>query len=148
VLPSSSSEFATLNILLETARKLNSSSVLDEVLHTLLDTSLRLTNAERGFVFLREGNEWLMAVGRNSRGDILADDATISRSSLMEAVNSGCEFVVTEADDLDKLVGRMSVENYGLSSVICIPLRRISLDAGKTDPRQPLFVRTPFRGEP
>jgi serine phosphatase RsbU (regulator of sigma subunit) len=76
-----------------------------------------------------------MAAGRNSRGDILADDATISRSSLMEAVNSGCEFVVTEADDLDKLVGRMSVENYGLSSVICIPLRRISLDADKTDPR-------------
>lgn len=135
VLPSSSSEFATLNILLEAARKLNSSSVLDEVLHVLLDTSLRLTNAERGFVFLRDGNEWLMAAGRNSRGDILADDATISRSSLMEAVNSGCEFVVTEADDLDKLVGRMSVENYGLSSVICIPLRRISLDADKTDPR-------------
>lgn len=134
-LPSGSGEFATLNILLEAARKLNSSSVLEEVLHILLDTSLRLTNAERGFVFLREEGEFRMAAGRNSRGDTLADDATISRSSLMEAVSSGCEFVVTEADDLDKLVGRMSVENYGLSSVICIPLRRISLEPDKTDPR-------------
>jgi phosphoserine phosphatase RsbU/P len=135
VLPTGSSEFGTLNIMLEAARRLNSSSVLDEVLHTLLDTSLRLTNAERGFVFLREGGEFRMAAGRNARGDVLADDATISRSSLMEAVNSGCEFVVTEAEDLDKLVGRMSVENYGLSSVICIPLRRISLEPEKTDPR-------------
>ena len=135
VLPSGSNEFATLNILLEAARKLNSSEVLDEVFHTLLDTSLRLTNAERGFVFLREGDGFRMAAGRNSRGDVLADDATISRSSLMEAVRSGCEFVVTEADDMEKLLGRMSVENYGLSSVICIPLRRISLDADKTDPR-------------
>jgi serine phosphatase RsbU (regulator of sigma subunit) len=135
VLPSGSSEFATLNLLLEAARKLNSSSVLEEVLHTLLDTSLRLTNAERGFVFLREGDGFRMAAGRDARGEILADDATISRSSLMEAVNSGCEFVVTEADDMDKLVGRMSVENFGLSSVICIPLRQISLEPDKTDPR-------------
>lgn len=135
VLPTGSNEFATLNILLEAARKLNSSGVIDEVFHTLLDTSLRLTNAERGFVFVREGDTFRMAAGRNSRGDVLADDATISRSSLMEAVNSGCEFVVTEADDLDKLVGRLSVESFGLSTVICIPLRRISLDPEKTDPR-------------
>lgn len=134
VLPTGS-EFATLNILLEAARKLNSSNVLDEVFHTLLDTSLRLTNAERGFVFLREGENFKMVAGRNARGDVLADDATISRSSLMEAVNSGCEFVVAEADDLEKLVGRMSVESFGLSTIICIPLRRISLDADKTDPR-------------
>ncbi len=135
VLPAGSSEFATLNILLEAARKLNSSGVIEEVFQTLLDTSLRLTNAERGFVFLRESGQFRMVAGRNARGDVLGDDATISRSSLMEAVNSGCEFVVTEADDMDKLMGRMSVENFGLSSVICIPLRRMSLDADKTDPR-------------
>jgi len=101
--------------------------VLDEVLHVLLDSSLRLTRAERGYVFLREEGEFRMAAARNAHGDALHDDSTISRSSLMDAATSGCEFVVTEADDLDKLVGRVSVENYGLSSVICIPLRRISL---------------------
>jgi len=134
-LPTGSSEVATINILLEAARRLNSSGVLEEVFQTLLDSSLRLTNAERGFVFLREGAEFRMVAGRNARGDVLSDDATISRSSLMEAVNSGCEFVVTEADHMAKLLGRMSVENFGLSSVICIPLRRFSLDADKTDPR-------------
>jgi len=54
-LPTGSSEVATLNILLEAARRLNSSGVLEDVFQTLFDSSLRLTNAERGFVFLREG---------------------------------------------------------------------------------------------
>ena len=50
-------ELSALNVLLEAARKLNRSSVLEEVLITLVDTALRLTRAERGFVFLRRKTE-------------------------------------------------------------------------------------------
>jgi sigma-B regulation protein RsbU (phosphoserine phosphatase) len=125
-------ELSALNVLLEAARKLNRSSVLEEVLVTLLDTSLRLTRAERGFVFLRdEDGAYRMAAARNARGETMTDDATISHSTLQEAAESGCEFVVTEADGADKLVGRRSVEDYGLSSVICIPLRKTSLADGQ-----------------
>ena len=42
-----------LNVFLEAARKLNTSGVLDDVLNALLEAALRLTRAERGFVFLR-----------------------------------------------------------------------------------------------
>ena len=48
------SDFEMLNVFLEAARKLNSTGVLEDVLHTLLEASLRLTKAERGFVFLRD----------------------------------------------------------------------------------------------
>ena len=40
-----------LTLFLEAARKLNTSGVLDEILVTLLDTTLKLTRAERGYVF-------------------------------------------------------------------------------------------------
>ena len=143
----SAGEFATLNLLLEAARKLNSSTVLEEVLVTLLEMSLRLTRAERGFVFLRQDDgKFRLAAGRNSRGDPLLDDDTISHSSLEEAAASGCEFVVTEAEETGKLVGRRSVEDFGIASVICIPLWNRSVtgesDSGqKAAPHQQQDVR-------
>lgn len=141
MLPSGTGDLTSLALLLETARKLNSSTVIDEVLVTVLDTSLRLTNAERGFLFLRDREgEYRMAAGRDARGFPLEDDQSISRSSLMETVESGCEFVVAEADDLDKLVGRDSVDAFGLSSVICIPLRRIPKGADPASNVQNLGV--------
>src|SRR4029078_4671227 len=42
-----------LTIFLEAARKLNTTGVLDEILLTLLDVTLKLTGGERGYVFLR-----------------------------------------------------------------------------------------------
>jgi serine phosphatase RsbU (regulator of sigma subunit) len=125
-------ELLALNVLLEAARKLNRSSVLEEVLVTLLDTSLRLTRAERGFVFLREETGgFRLAAARNGRGETLTDDATISHSTLQEAADSGSEFVVNEEDDSDKLAGRMSVMYHGIASVICIPLRKTSMADGR-----------------
>ena len=52
---------------LEAARKLNTTGVLDDILLTLIDSTLKLTGAERGYVFLCEGPEKLrLAAGRNA----------------------------------------------------------------------------------
>src|ERR1700726_676663 len=82
-----------LTLFLEAARKLNTTGVLDEILVTLLDATLKLTRAERGYVFMRdeEGNLRL-AAGRNSKGEPLLDDTTISHSILDEGVKSNSEF--------------------------------------------------------
>jgi phosphoserine phosphatase RsbU/P len=40
-----------LTLFLEAARKLNTAGVLDEILMTMLEVTLRLTRAERGYVF-------------------------------------------------------------------------------------------------
>ena len=72
-----------LNVFLEAARKLNSTGVLDDVLQTLLEASLRLTKAERGFVFLREPmGELRLVAGRDKNGETINDDSTISKSVL------------------------------------------------------------------
>jgi phosphoserine phosphatase RsbU/P len=122
------SDFEMLNVFLEAARKLNSTNVLEDVLHTLLEASLRLTKAERGFVFLRDPmNELRMAAGRDKNGEVIHDDSTISKSVLRDAAESASEFLVTDTADSDKLSGRQSVMAQNLKSVICIPLRRVGI---------------------
>jgi phosphoserine phosphatase RsbU/P len=119
------SDLEMLNVFLEAARKLNTSGVLDDVLHTLLEAALRLTHAERGFVFLRQPDgELRLAAGRDKAGEKITDDSTISRSVLRDAARSASEFLVTDTDDSGKLVGRESVVAHNLHSVICIPLRK------------------------
>ena len=119
------SDLEMLNVFLEAARKLNTSGVLDDVLQTLLEAALRLTHAERGFVFLRHADgELRLAAGRDKNGESIADDSTISRSILRDAANSASEFLVTDTDDTGKLAGRESVVAHNLHSVICIPLRK------------------------
>src|SRR6266566_454578 len=50
---SESTDLEKLTLFLEAARKLNTTGVLDEILVTLLDATLKLTRGERGYVFLK-----------------------------------------------------------------------------------------------
>jgi sigma-B regulation protein RsbU (phosphoserine phosphatase) len=131
------SDLEMLNVFLEAARKLNTSGVLDDVLHTLLEAALRLTHAERGFVFLRHPDgELRLAAGRDKNGESIHDDSTISRSALRDAAKSASEFLVTDTDDTGKLAGRESIVAHNLHSVICIPLRKTVIqDKAREDTR-------------
>jgi len=114
-----------LILFLEAARKLNTVGVLDEILMTLLDVTLKLTRAERAFVFMKnETGELRLAAGRNSKGDALLEDTTISHSILEDALKSNSEFVLTDTSRSLDLSGRKSIVAYDLRTVICVPLRK------------------------
>jgi sigma-B regulation protein RsbU (phosphoserine phosphatase) len=114
-----------LTLFLEAARKLNTIGVLDEILVTLIDATLKLTRAERGYIFLKDDEGKLrLAAGRNSKDEPLLDDKTISHSILDEALNSNSEFLVTDTSRSVDLAGRHSIVAYDLRTVICIPLRK------------------------
>jgi len=114
-----------LTLFLEAARKLNTTGVLDEILVTLLDATLKLTRAERGYVFLKtEDGNLRLAAGRNSKAEPLLDDKTISHSILDEALKSNSEFLVTDTSQSLDLAGRQSIVAYDLRTVICVPLRK------------------------
>jgi phosphoserine phosphatase RsbU/P len=125
-----SSDLEKLTLFLEAARKLNTAGVLDEILMTMLEVTLRLTRAERGYVFLKddEGNLRLGA-GRNSKGEALLDDKTISHSALEESLRSNSEFLLTDTGSSADLAGRQSIVAYDLRTVICIPLRKRQVQA-------------------
>ncbi|HZR33633.1 MAG TPA: SpoIIE family protein phosphatase [Terriglobales bacterium] len=117
-----------LALFLEAARKLNTTGVLDEILVTLVESTLRLTGSERGYVFLREPDGSLrLAAGRNAEGMPLLDDKTISHSILDEAINSNSEFLVSDTTKSTDLAARNSIIAYDLRTVICIPLRKMQV---------------------
>jgi phosphoserine phosphatase RsbU/P len=114
-----------LTLFLEAARKLNTIGVLDEILVTLIDATLKLTRAERGYIFLRdEDGNLRLAAGRNHKGEPLLDDKTISHSILEEALRSNSEFLITDTSQSLDLAGRHSIVAYDLRMVICMPLRK------------------------
>ncbi|HWR34507.1 MAG TPA: SpoIIE family protein phosphatase [Clostridia bacterium] len=126
------SELETLRMFLEAAHALNTSGVLTDVLVTLIDSALRLTRAERGFVFLcdRRG-ELELAQGRDNRGLVLTEAKGISRSVLREATSTASEFLVTGTEDEAKLAGRQSIVAHDLRTIVCIPLRRSQFRKGE-----------------
>jgi phosphoserine phosphatase RsbU/P len=126
---SESTDLEKLTLFLEAARKLNTTGVLDEILVTLLEATLKLTRAERGYVFLKSDEGMRLAAGRNSKGEPLLDDKTISHSILDDALKSNSEFVVTDTSQSLELKGRQSIVAYDLRTVICIPLRKPQVQA-------------------
>ncbi|HKW19354.1 MAG TPA: SpoIIE family protein phosphatase [Terriglobales bacterium] len=128
-----------LTLFLEAARKLNTTGVLDEILLTLLDVTLKLTGAERGYVFLNRNGELKLAAGRNSKGELLLDDTTISHSILDDALRSNSEFLLSDTSRSLDLAGRQSIVAYDLRTVICMPLRKLQVQTrGRSNGNEPL----------
>jgi phosphoserine phosphatase RsbU/P len=118
-----------LTLFLEAARKLNTAGVLDEILITMLDVTLQLTSAERAYVFLKEEGKLRLAAGRNAKKEPLLDDKTISHSILEESMRSNSEFLLTDTSRSLDLAGRQSIVAYDLRTVVCIPLRKMQVQA-------------------
>jgi serine phosphatase RsbU (regulator of sigma subunit) len=119
------SDLEKLTLFMDAARRLNTIGVLDEILVTLLDATLKLTRAERGYIFLKDPSGSLtLAAGRNSKGDILLDDKTISKSILEGALTSNSEYMITDTSQMLDMKDRHSIVAFDLRTVICMPLRK------------------------
>lgn len=128
------SDLEKLTLFMDAARRLNTIGVLDEILVTLLDATLKLTRAERGYIFLRDpAGRLTLAAGRNSKGDILLDDTTISRSVLEGALTSNSEYMITDTSQMLDVKDRHSIVAFDLRTVICMPLRKPLVKATRGD---------------
>jgi serine phosphatase RsbU (regulator of sigma subunit) len=123
----SGSDLEKLSLFLEAAQRFNGTQVLDDVLSTMIEYALRVTCAERGFVFLGDNAASLrLRTGRASDGSVLQDDSKISRSIVRDAAHSGLDYILGDATGEGAAIGRESIIVHDLRSVIAIPLRRRS----------------------
>jgi phosphoserine phosphatase RsbU/P len=128
------SDLEKLTLFMDAARRLNTIGVLDEILVTLIDATLKLTRAERGYIFLRDAEGKLsLAAGRNSKAEILLDDTTISRSVLDAALSSNSEYLVTDTSQMLDMKERHSIVAFDLRTVICMPLRKPQVQATRAE---------------
>jgi serine phosphatase RsbU (regulator of sigma subunit) len=125
------SELEKLRLFLEAARSLGGGMVVRDVLRNMLDYALRLTKAERGFVYLREKQGIALACGVDNKGNQLTQDANVSNSVIQEAMSSAAEFIAGDTSKESALAARQSIVLHELRTIVAIPLRaeRVSVTA-------------------
>jgi signal transduction histidine kinase len=120
-----STDHARLAALYDVSKALSSSLNLEEVLVMVVDSAIRLTGAERGFLMLYEGDgsELAFRLARNARQDNLAEAIfQISRTVLSEVAASGQPVVTTNAQEDPRFSNKESVVLYALRSIMAAPL--------------------------
>jgi transcriptional regulator with GAF, ATPase, and Fis domain len=96
---------------------------LGELLESLMDAVVEITNADKGFLILLEGNELRVKVARNLKRENLADALEqLSDSIVDKVVKTKKAVIVSDALHDDEFGQAMSVMSLKLSSVMCVPL--------------------------
>jgi PAS domain S-box-containing protein len=111
--------------LANTTQAVNSSLELDEVLQLVMDTIIRLTEAERGFLMLRDAEgEMVTRVARNwEQESINPGEFAISRTIIQRVIESGVPVLTTNAQEDPRFGGQHSIVAYNLRSILCVPLK-------------------------
>ena len=118
-------ERGKLLALATTTQAVNSSLELNEVLQLVMDNIVRLTEAERGFLMLRDAQgEMVTRVARNwEQESINPNDFAVSRTIIQRVVDSGEPILTTNAQEDPRFGGHESIIAYNLRSILCVPLK-------------------------
>ncbi|HEY0480256.1 MAG TPA: sigma 54-interacting transcriptional regulator [Kofleriaceae bacterium] len=101
---------------------------LSELLDALMDAVIGITNADKGFLVLLEGDTIDVKVARNLNRENIADAVSqLSDSIIAKVVRSRKPVIVSDAMRDDEFSAAKSVMQLKVSSVICVPL----LDRGR-----------------
>jgi transcriptional regulator with GAF, ATPase, and Fis domain len=109
--------------LFEFSERLLSNYDLPELLDALMDAVVLITNADKGFLILLEGNDLRVKVARNLKRENLADALQqLSDSIVDKVVKTRKALIVSDALHDQEFANAMSVMSLKLSSVMCVPL--------------------------
>jgi transcriptional regulator with GAF, ATPase, and Fis domain len=101
---------------------------LTELLDALMDAVIQITNADKGFLILLEGETLDVKIARNLNRENIADAVSqLSDSIIAKVVRSRKPVIVSDAMNDDEFAAAKSVMHLKVSSVICVPL----LDRGR-----------------
>lgn len=118
-------DITNLLALADIGQIINSSLELNEVLKIVMDTIIRLTGAERGFLMLKdEEGELKIQIARNWEQESLESDEFAISSTIVNRVSSDGEPVLTtNAQEDPRFGGQESIVAYNLRSILCVPLK-------------------------
>lgn len=120
-------ELGQLRALADTSAMINSSLDLDQVLNQSMDVVINLTNAERGYIILKDPQTGSLdfRVARDMEIGARRGDGTIQISNTIvnEVIEEGEPLLADNAYKDERLQGNLSVANFALRSVLCVPLK-------------------------
>jgi sigma-B regulation protein RsbU (phosphoserine phosphatase) len=114
-----------LALLYRLSQAFNSSLDLDEVLNRVMDEVILVTQAERGFVMLQEGDRGLVfRVARGMDHSTIDDpEFQISRGVVERVAREGEPILTSDAGLDERFMMRESVMGLRLRSILCVPLK-------------------------
>ena len=118
------SELDALYRILEINRAITGEHDPEKLLEMILDGMISITNAERGFLILKEGDRIDIRTARNiDQEDIKKAEFKISRTVADRVIGSGEPLISMDALNDPEIEASRSVEELQLRSVACVPLR-------------------------
>lgn len=104
---------------------LNSSLQVNDVLRVVMDTIVRLTGAERGFLMLKDEQDQLsIHIARNWERESLEQAETdLSRTVVNTVLSDGQPILTTNARQDPRFDNQASVISLDLRSILCVPLK-------------------------
>ncbi len=118
-------ELEQLTALAQTTALINSSLDLNQVLNEVMDTVIRLTGAERGYIVLRDedSGELEFRVARNlDRETLERGEFIVSRTVVRQVAETGQPVLTTNAQADPAYSTQESVVIHALRSILCVPL--------------------------
>jgi len=96
---------------------------LGQLLKELMDAVIEVSNADKGFLILLEGNQLRVKVARNMRSENVGDAVTqLSDSIIAKVVRTRKPLIISDALNDAEFSDSLSVVNLKLCSVMCVPL--------------------------
>ena len=107
------------------SQMVNSSLEVDEVLRIAMDTVVKMINAERGFLMLRdENNAMSIRTARNwEQESINSKESATSRTVITQVIKSGEGILTTNAQEDPRFGGQESIIAHNMRSILCVPLK-------------------------
>lgn len=105
-------------------RAINSELEVERLLEIILDSAIELTEAERGFLIVKEGDGLGFRVARNfDRESLEHPEFSISKSVAQQVLADGKPVLTLNAQEDERFVEMQSVDTLGLRSLLCVPFR-------------------------
>ncbi|HEY6404108.1 MAG TPA: SpoIIE family protein phosphatase [Blastocatellia bacterium] len=101
----------------------------DDVLCLIVDAAIEITQAERGFLMLRnDAGDLEFKVARDdNRRWLQGADFAMSRSVVEESFKQSRSVIINDSNTSERAIPRESVRSLDLRSIACIPLRRFQM---------------------
>lgn len=112
-----------LETLIEVGAHINSTLELKSVLEAIIDKTLSLIRAERGFIMLLENDQLVPKIARNMDRELMDEQRnTFSKSFAKKVIDKGDVLISTNVAE-DPRYKSQSIISYKILSIMCAPLK-------------------------
>lgn len=127
---SANEELQKLSRYIEVNQAFKFSLTPDDVLCLIVDAAIEMTQAERGFLMLRNeaGNLEFKVARDRERNWLVGHEFAMSRSVVEEAFKENRSVIINDSHQMMSDFPHQSLRNLDLRSLACIPLRRFQMN--------------------